>query len=77
MKSEARFVARGFGQQPGVDYFDSFAPTPAVSSTECWKLQPWDVKQVFVNTELDMEEHMKLPNGVGLKSGKVVVERAL
>ena len=32
MKAKARLVARGFGQQFGADYFNTFAPTSTVSS---------------------------------------------
>ena len=31
-KAKAKLVARGFGQQLGVSYFNTFAPTPTVSS---------------------------------------------
>ena len=34
MKAKARLVARGFRQQLSVDYFNTFAPTPTVSSIE-------------------------------------------
>ena len=56
-KAKARLVARGFGQQLGVDYFNTFASTPTVSSNKValaiavqndWPLYPFDVKQAFV-----------------------------
>ena len=34
MNAKARLVARGSGQQLGVDFFNTFAPTPTVSSTK-------------------------------------------
>ena len=81
-KAKARLVARGFGQQPGVDYFEMFAPTPATSSIKVilavltvqqdWKLHHWDVKQTFLNAELDVEVYKKLPGGCGEMSGKVL-----
>ena len=33
-KAKARLVTRGFGQELDVDYFNTFAPTPTVSSTK-------------------------------------------
>ena len=61
-KAETRLVARGFGQQLGVDYFNTFALTPIVSSIKValaiavqndWPLYHFDVKQAFVQAKLD------------------------
>ena len=38
-KAEMRLVARGFGQQLGVDHFKTFAPTPIVQSIIKWQSQ--------------------------------------
>ena len=52
-KAKARLVASGFGQQLYVDYFNTFAPTPTVSSIKMapaiavqngWTLYHFDVK---------------------------------
>ena len=80
-KAKARLVARGFGQQLGVDYFNTFAFTPTVSSIKValaiavqndWPLYHFDVKQAFVQAKLDTDVYMKLPYGCGEKTGKVV-----
>ena len=73
-KAKARLVARGFGQQLGVDYFNTFAPTPTASSIKValatavqndWPLYHFDVKQDFVQAKLDTDVYMKLPYGSG------------
>ena len=86
-KAEVRLVARGFGQQLGVDYFKTFAPTPIVPSIKValaiavqneWPLYHFDVKQAFVQAKLDTDVYIKLPYGCGKRTGKVVkLDRAL
>ena len=86
-KAKARLVARGFGQQLGVDYFNTFVSTPTVSSNKValaiavhndWPLYHFDVKQAFVQANLDTYIYMKLPYGCGERTGKVVkLDRAL
>ena len=63
-KAKARLVACGFGQQLGVDHFNTFAPTPTVSSIKValaiavqndWPFYNFDVKQVSVQAKLDTD----------------------
>ena len=86
-RAKARLVARGFGQQLSVDYFNTLAPTPTVSSIKVAlatavqndrPLYPFDVKQAFVQEKLDIDVYIKLPYGGGERTGKVVkLDRAL
>ena len=81
VKAKARLVAKGFSQVEGVDFFETFAPTPAaatirlLAAVACkldWDLHHFDVEQAFVQSQLDTEVYLRLPPGCGHLSGKVV-----
>ena len=78
-KAKARLVARGFGQQLDVDYFNTFAPTPTVSSIKValaiavqndWPLYHFDVKQAFVQVKLDTDVCMNFRTVAGRGQGR-------
>ena len=79
MKAKARLVEKGFKQKHGVDYLETFSPTANAASIRLivalafdWELLHLDIEQAFVQSELDHEVFMKLPQGCGSKSGKIV-----
>ena len=62
MKPKARLVARGFSQVHIVDFLETYTPTPAASSVKLlvaiavkndWELRQLDVKQAFIQADLD------------------------
>ena len=68
----ARLVSRGFTQEYGIDYEETFAHVArlssvmtliAVSVAHKWPLFQMDVKNAFLNGELSEEVYMKLPPG--------------
>ena len=74
-------VARGFRQREGVDFFDTYSPCPLVSSIRLltaiacdldWDLCHFDAEQAFVQARLDEEVYIRLPQGCGALSDKVV-----
>ena len=80
-KTKARLVATGFRQVQDVDYFQTFVPTrssasikivAAVANEQGLKIFHLDVAQAFVRAKLDAEKYMKLPDGCGDISGKIV-----
>ena len=81
IKPKARLVARGFSQVHTVDFMETYSPTPealcvktvvAVTVGREWELRQLDVKQAFIQADLEYDVYMKLLDGCGDKSGKIV-----
>ena len=82
VKAKARLVAKGYSQVEGVDYLETFAPTPASASIRMLTafacehdldMHHLDAEQAFIQSELDEEIFMRLPPGCGDVSGNAVL----
>jgi hypothetical protein len=77
---KARLVGRGFQQQYGRDYKETFAPVVhritvhtliAVASVRRWAISQLDMKNAFLHGELHEEVYMHPPPGYSVPEGHV------
>lgn len=83
---KARIVAKGYTQQEGVDFLDSFSHVAKLATVKFmlalapklkWSLTHLDVSNAFLNGELDEEIFMKLPPGYDELKGETVSPNAV
>jgi hypothetical protein len=77
---KARLVARGFQQEHGRDYDDTFAPAAhmvtihtllAMASIRGWSISQLDMKNAFLNGELREDVYMCPPLGYYVPEGMI------
>ena len=84
---KACLVTKGFTQEYGIDYEETFAPVArisyirailAVAAASKWDLFQMNVKNAFLNGDLSEEVYMQPPPGLSVESNKVChLQRAL
>ena len=83
-KYKTKVVAKGYAQTHGIDYDETFAPVAkmmmvhaflTVTTETGWHLHQMDVKNAFLQDELEKEGYMVQPLGFQLELHKWVVCR--
>ena len=77
---KAHLVVKGFTQEYGIDYEETFAPVACISSIRTflavvtaskWDLFQMDVKNAFLNGDLSEDVYMQPPTSLSVDSNKV------
>ncbi|KAI1001584.1 hypothetical protein K3495_g6616 [Podosphaera aphanis] len=85
-KYKARWTARGFTQRQGIDYFETFAPTPqsdtirlllAVGHHLGWHRLQGDIPTAFLNPDLDVTLYTQIPEWFAQEGKVVKLEKGL
>ena len=72
IRNKARLVCKGYAQQEGIDFEETFAPVArleairmflALSIFQKFKVFQMDVKSAFLNGDLDEEVYIEQPDG--------------
>ena len=72
IRNKARLVCKGYAQQEGIDFEETFAPVArleairmflALSSFQKFKVYQMDVKSAFLNGYLEEEVYIEQPEG--------------
>lgn len=75
VRYKARLVARGFSQQKGIDYNDTFAPVAHLSTIRAlltlaadngWDVHQMDAKTAFLCSPIDTEVYVAIPKGLNI-----------
>ncbi|KAJ1588354.1 hypothetical protein NDA12_006582 [Ustilago hordei] len=76
---KARLVARGFTQQEGIDFEETFAPVAPLSAIRAllslvvernWEVHQLDITMAYLNSTLNHVIYMKPPEGAKVPKGK-------
>ena len=77
---KSQLVSRGFTQEYGIDYEETFAPVARVTSIRTlvsitaakgWRLSQMDVNNSFLNGDLEEEVYIKPPPGYNFPPNKI------